>query len=509
MRRLNIDEKESLKAWQGYLLALIEESSVDTTEPIEVQKARIAQLEADPEAWFKYYFPSFATCEPAPFHKQATKRLLEHERWYEVRSWSRDLAKSTRSMMEVIYLALMGRIKNFLLVSNSKDKAVDLLTPFKLVLEQSPRITHDYGVQVKAGQWEEDKFVLTSGCSFRAIGAGQSPRGLKNKEARPDFILVDDIDTDEETRNPDRIKTKWEWFEKALFASLSVSGNYRILFCGNIIAKDCCITRAGAKADKWDIVNIRDKQGKSTWSAKNSEADIDRVLSMISTSAVQQEYYNNPISEGEVFTDITWGECPPLSKLPFAVCYGDPSPSNSRSKQSSYKAVFLVGFLEGKYYIYTGYLEQETNDRYVTWFYDIRDYVGGKCPIYYLTENNALQDPFWEQVLQPLFVKHSEARGLVPIAPDTRAKMDKYARIEGALEPLNRQGRLVFNIKEQGNPHMQRLKEQFKLIAPRLPAPADGPDCIEGAVWQINQKLSELKPDSVVFGGRRHNRKRY
>jgi len=84
MRRLNIDEKESLKAWQGYLLALIEESSVDITEPIEVQKARIAQLEADPEAWFKYYFPSFATCEPAPFHKQATKRLLEHERWYEV-----------------------------------------------------------------------------------------------------------------------------------------------------------------------------------------------------------------------------------------------------------------------------------------------------------------------------------------------------------------------------------------------------------------------------------------
>lgn len=38
MRRLNIDEKESLKAWQGYLLALIEESSVDTSEPIEVQK---------------------------------------------------------------------------------------------------------------------------------------------------------------------------------------------------------------------------------------------------------------------------------------------------------------------------------------------------------------------------------------------------------------------------------------------------------------------------------------
>lgn len=508
MRRLSIAEKESFKAWRSYILALVEESSINTSEPVHEQRARIEKLEADPEEWFKYYFPSFASSEPAPFHKQATKRLLNNDRWYEVRSWSRELAKSTRSMMEVIYLALTGRIKNFLLVSNSKDKAVDLLTPFKLVLEKSPRIINDYGVQMQIGHWEEDKFVIANGCSFRAIGAGQSPRGLKNKEARLDFILIDDIDTDEEVRNPERIKNKWEWFEKALFPTLSVSGSYRILFNGNIIAKDCCITRAGAKADKWDIVNIRDANGKSSW-ARNSEADIDRILSMISTSAAQQEYFNNPISEGEVFTDITWGECPPLAKLPFVVCYGDPSPSNSRSKQSSFKAVFLVGFHEGKYYIYTGYLGQETNDRYVTWFYDLRDYVGGRCPVYYLNENNALQDPFWEQVLQPLFVKHSEARGLVPIAPDTRAKMDKYARIEGALEPLNRQGRLIFNLEEAGNPNMQRLEEQFKLIAPRLPAPADGPDCIEGAVWQINNKLSELQPDSVVFGGRRLNSKRY
>lgn len=508
MRRLSIAEKESFKAWRSYILALVEESSINTSEPVHEQRARIEKLEADPEEWFKYYFPSFASSEPAPFHKQATKRLLNNDRWYEVRSWSRELAKSTRSMMEVIYLALTGRIKNFLLVSNSKDKAVDLLTPFKLVLEKSPRIINDYGVQMQIGHWEEDKFVIANGCSFRAIGAGQSPRGLKNKEARLDFILIDDIDTDEEVRNPERIKNKWEWFEKALFPTLSVSGSYRILFNGNIIAKDCCITRAGAKADKWDIVNIRDANGKSSW-ARNSEADIDRILSMISTSAAQQEYFNNPISEGEVFTDITWGECPPLAKLPFVVCYGDPSPSNSRSKQSSFKAVFLVGFHEGKYYIYTGYLGQETNDRYVTWFYDLRDYVGGRCPVYYLNENNALQDPFWEQVLQPLFVKHSETRGLIPIAPDTRAKMDKYARIEGALEPLNRQGRLIFNLEEAGNPNMQRLEEQFKLIAPRLPAPADGPDCIEGAVWQINNKLSELQPDSVVFGGRRLNSKRY
>lgn len=509
MRRLTIDEKESLKDWQAYLLALVEESGVDSSEPVEVQRRRVQALEADVEEWFRYYFPTFSTAPATDFHRAATRRLLEHDRWYEVRSWSRELAKSTRAMMEVIYLALTGQVRNVLLVSNSQEKATDLLRPFKLVLERSPRITHDYGVQPTQGHWEEDKFSVSRGCSFRAIGAGQSPRGVKNKEARPDFILIDDIDTDEEVRNPDRIRTKWEWFEKALFPTLSVSGKYRILFCGNVIAKDCCITRAGEKADKWDIVNIRDEEGRSTWPEKNSEADIDRVLGMISTAAAQQEYFNNPVSEGEVFRDLTWDECPPLRELPFAVCYGDPSPSNSRSRQSSYKAVFLVGYHEGKYYIYTGYLDHETNARFVSWYHDIRDYVHDQCPVYYLVENNSLQDPIYEQVLLPLFVAEGTRRGMIPIAPDARAKMDKYTRIEGALEPLARQGRLVFNSAERGNPQMQRLEDQFRLFAPKLPAPADGPDCIEGAVWQISRKLSELQPDSIIFGGHRHNSKRF
>ena len=45
--------------------------------------------------------------------------------------------------------------------------------------------------------------------------------------------------------------------------------------CGNIIAKDCCVVRAGEMADSWDIVNIRDKNGFSTWPEKNSEEDIE------------------------------------------------------------------------------------------------------------------------------------------------------------------------------------------------------------------------------------------
>lgn len=79
---------------------------------------------------------------------------------------------------------------------------------------------------------------------------------------------------------------------------MSVSGRYRVLFNGNIIAADCCITRAIEKAAELrqkgigyvDIINIRDKDGISSWPEKNSEEDIDLFLSLISTSSAQKEF---------------------------------------------------------------------------------------------------------------------------------------------------------------------------------------------------------------------------
>lgn len=151
-----------------------------------------------------------------------------------------------------------------------------------------------------------------------------------------------------------------------------------MIFCGNLIALDCCVKRAGDKADHWDIVNIRDKDGKSSWPEKNTEERINRIQSKISTKAFQQEYMNNPLSEGDTFKEMVWGKCPPLSKLQFAVVYGDPAPSNSKNKATSFKACFLIGYYDGKFYVYTGYLDHVVNEEYVNWYYYLRDYVGQK-----------------------------------------------------------------------------------------------------------------------------------
>ncbi|PKO97066.1 MAG: hypothetical protein CVU12_02010 [Bacteroidetes bacterium HGW-Bacteroidetes-7] len=520
MQKAKLSTKAAFQNWEEHIKSYLADVAVDPDENPSDRLKRIARLEADPESWFEYYFPGYCTSPAAPFHKTATKRLLSNDKWYEVRSWARSLAKSSRAMMEILYLALTKQINNILLVSNSYDNAERLLLPFKINLENNRRIIQDYGEQQSLGQWESGEFVTKEGVSFRALGAGQSPRGTRNKNKRPDFILIDDIDTDEECRNQERIKVKWQWIEEALIPAIDPSDKIRILFCGNVIAKYCCITEAAKKAKYWDRINIRMvnvrkwnpvadfEMGKSVWPEKNKEEDIDFMLSLISLSAALKEYFNNPTSAGDVFKEITYGECPSLSRFAFLVAYADPATSNKDKKGASTKALTLLGRLEGKYYVIKPFLENCSNDVFVSWFYDIKQYVQEKTTVYYYIENNSLQDPFFEQVFKPLFFKKSQESGItIPIAGDTRKKPEKFHRIEGNLEPLNRSGQLIFNEKEKDNPHMKRLEGQFEAFNAKLSSPADGPDSIEGGVWIINNNITD--PGSWKFGKGFKNNKKY
>lgn len=503
-----LTDRQALQYWEDFRLNLERSTSIDIEESEAEKSKRIAKLEADPEAWFAYYFPNYYTSKPAKFHLKATKRLLANSKWYEVRAWSRELAKSVRSMMEVLYLGLTGEVKNVLLVSNSQDNAKRLLKPFMINLESNNRIKNDYGDQESLGSWEDGEFTTRKGVSFRAIGAGQSPRGTRNESYRVDFLLIDDFDTDEECRNTKVINQKWNWLEQALLPTVSISGKYRILFNGNIIAKDCCITRAIGKAKHVDVINIRDKSGKSVWPDKNTEENIDFFLSMISYASAQKEFFNNPVTEGTIFKEVRWGEVPRIERFKFLVAYGDPAPSNKENKDNCYKFVGLLGELEGNFYVITCYLEHAINSKFIGWFYDLEDYVKGRTQVFNYVENNSLQDPFYEQVLKPLIFDLGKLRShYMFLVPDERKKPDKYARIEGNLEPINRQGRLIFNIAEKTNPHMQRLEEQFKAVDPQLSSHVDGPDGVEGAVWVLNSKSLQLAP--IKIGNKFKNTKRY
>lgn len=480
---------------------------VNTAETPAEKRKRIATLEKEgnDEEWIKYYFPNYAKAPSAKFHITSTGYVMTHPEFILVREWSRELAKSTRTMVEVLKLTLTGKKFNVLLISNSLDNAERLLLPYMINLEHNPRIINDYGEQANLGSWSIGEFITKKGVAFRAIGAGQSPRGSRNEAIRPDIILFDDLDTDADCLNPDIINKRWKWVEEAVIPTRSISNALLVIWCGNKISEDCCVVRAEKTADRVEVVNIRGEDGLSSWPEKNSEKDIDRVLSTISYAAQQKEYFNNPMSVGRTFPELKWDKCPPLKEMQFVVVYGDPATSNKdkpgqkSNLSNSRKAVFIVGKKGSVYYIYKGYLDVMSNANYIASYYACRDYIGRQCQAYYYIENNTLQDPFFQQVLRPLFYAYGKDHGgELSVMGDGRKKDEKWYRIEAVLEPLNRLGNLVFNIDEKNDPHMDRLATQF-ISATINSKQLDGPDCIEGAVFKVNEKSGALATGAFKY----------
>lgn len=497
-------DRQALKRWEEERNNIRKSTPVKYEEP-DVKAERIERLQNNFVAFCKYYFPKYASAPFAKFQIEIANKIIKNDTIYAVAAFAREHGKSVLLGLFVpAYLMFTKRLFNMLLVSHNQDNAIELLKPLISNLESNQRLINDYGQQKGWRDWKEGKWITNDKVSFRSIGAGQSPRGTRDEEKRPDFILIDDIDTDEESRNQKRINNKWDWLEQALFPTMSISGSKRFVFAGNIIAKESTIVKASQKADYFKKVNILNSKGEPSWS-RYTKKDVDYILSKVSYASAQKEYFNNPINEGTVFEDITWGKVPPLSRLKYIVAYCDPSYKNS--KKNDFKAIPLVGELNGTFYVYTAYVQQTTVAKMIDWFYDLDAFVNEKTAIYNYIEAGSLQDTFYQELFLPKLITAGETKGKhLSISPDHRKKPDKFTRIEATLEPLNRQARLVFNERQKKNPHMMRLEEQMKAIEPSLPAHDDAPDALEGAVWIINNKLRTF---AIKSGKRKRSNKRY
>lgn len=100
------------------------------------------------------------------------------------------------------------RLINFMVVvGKSEENADRLLGDIQAEFEYNQRLIADFGQQKNDGGWQEGEFKTKSGVKFLACGRGQSPRGLRDREARPDYIVIDDIDDDQLCRNDE---TSWK-----------------------------------------------------------------------------------------------------------------------------------------------------------------------------------------------------------------------------------------------------------------------------------------------------------
>ena len=122
------------------------------------------------------------------------------------------------------------------LVGKSEENAVILLSDLQAELTYNKRFVADFGEQRAAGTWEEGNFVTQDGCAFFARGRGQSPRGLRYRDRRPDYLVCDDLDDDELCRNPARVDEVYRWVSEALYGAMDEDAS-RFVMAGNLISK--------------------------------------------------------------------------------------------------------------------------------------------------------------------------------------------------------------------------------------------------------------------------------
>lgn len=507
------EKKMAFQQWKEHCKRI--QSITDTTElafETPAQKDRRKErLLTNYAAFCEYYFPHFLTLRDkttgevirtvhnAPFHNQAARKVMDTPNLKAVFMWPRGHAKSTHfDIFMPLWLMLRPkRLINFMVVvGKSQDSANRLLGDIQAELEYNQRIIADFGQQKNLGLWTAGEFKTASGVKFLAVGRGQSPRGLREREARPDYIVIDDLDDDELCRNEKRVHDLTDWVKEALFGALDV-GRGRFLMVGNLISKTSVLANIAATPGVFvSKVQAIDKNGEPVWKEKWSKEDAQEYRSFVGYRAWEKEMMHNPIVDGTIFRAdwIRYKPMPSLRKYDMLVCYTDPSFKSTTS--NDYKASRLWGKLGNELHLIDCYVRQDTVGGMVRWLYDLYERTRDKAAIRFFMEANFMQDVILDE-----FALEGNLRGYqLPIMPDKRKKPDKIQRIE-AVSPLWERGYVYYNEKLKDSPDMQVGIEQTLALERGSRVHDDAPDADEGAIWilQRNARQESFQP---VFGKR-------
>lgn len=471
--------------------SLVRETAVE-------KEQRIRRLQKDYAAFCEYYFPHFLQqrdkvtgevvriVHNAPFHNAAANKVKNTPNLKAVFKWPRGHAKSTHmDIFTPLWLMFQPKrlIDFMVVVGKSEDSANRLLGDIQAELQYNKRIIADYGKQMSMGDWTEGEFTTKDGVHFLACGRGQSPRGLRKREARPDYIVIDDLDDDELCRNPRRVREMTDWVKEALFGALDV-GRGRFIMVGNLISKtsvlaDICKTKGVHVSE----VKAVDNEGNPTWREKWTKEEARTYAEFVGYRAWNKEMMHNPIIEGTVFRQewIKYAKRPAWKDFDEFVLYIDPSWKSKKTNDT--KAAKLWGKYKSQLWHLRAFVRKASVAELVRWCYDLYEWSLEKnIPIRFMMEASFMQD-----IILDDFTIEGNLRGYqLPITGDKRKKPDKFQRVE-AISPLWERGFVYYDISQKEDPDMQAGIAQTLAFEKGMSGNDDAPDADEGAIWQLQR----------------------
>lgn len=191
-------------------------TSTEEDDSLEVQEGVVEELERDWRSWLKTLFASHLTDADGDFipfadvHEELWEWIWSIRRGRRVRpfvgGWPRGFAKSTTAEMGVCALGARKARSYVLWICETQDQADDHLKNIQELLE---------GVTVGAyypdlgnpslnkfghsDGWRRNRLRTSSGLTVDAMGLDSSRRGAKVGKFRPDLIVIDDIDSEQDT----------------------------------------------------------------------------------------------------------------------------------------------------------------------------------------------------------------------------------------------------------------------------------------------------------------------
>lgn len=491
---------QAYKQWQQHCKEVQNATFVNFNESTADQEARIERARKDYAFFVEYYFPHFAKVKSGKFHIKAAQKVINSKNLKAVFKWARAHAKSTHfDIMIPMWLKCQKEreVNVMVLVGKSEENANTLLSDLQAELQYNRRYIRDFGKQYNAGSWQEGEFVTADGCAFFARGRGQSPRGLRYRDKRPDYIVIDDLDDDELVQNQNRVSKLTDWVKEALFGAMD-GGRGRFIMVGNLIGKNSVLANISqTEGVHVSQVNIYDKKGNVTWSEKWTKEEVKEMELFMGYRSFQKECMNNPITEGAVFKNdwIKWKKLPNLKKYDSLVAYCDPSFKSS--SKNDYKAIKLWGKIGTELHHIKAFVRQCSTSEMVRWFYDLHESIPEGVICDYYMEANFLQDIILDE-----FTTEGNKRGYqLPIRPDKRKKPDKFQRIE-AISPLWERGFVYYNQDMQTDRDMLTGIEQTLSFEKGTRVHDDAPDADEGAIY-ILQKRTRVEQFTPSFGRRK------
>lgn len=268
--------------------------------------------------WFLHIFLGhYLKYQIAPFQEEMI-HIAENERYERVAVMAfRGSGKSTILNLAYPLWAILGRQKKkyVVIISNSQEQARNHFANIKRELESNDLLKHDLGpFRQEETPWGAYSLELQHhGAKIMSVSRGQSIRGIRNGEYRPDLVILDDIEDTNPESGVER-ENLYAWYMNEV-VPLGAKGT-RYIVLGNLTHEESLIMRLRqdiqekkGKRGVFRAYPFLDEIGKSLWPHKFcTEPSIEEVRQSVYKETWQREYLLRIVPEMTIILDDEDGE---------------------------------------------------------------------------------------------------------------------------------------------------------------------------------------------------------